>query len=94
MPGRYKQSFIDQLNGRAAGYAEFDYGEDGPSFRFTRYLAFCLSGIMNERDSGWIIDQIMAIQAPAAVEMVDKTMRNLMDEAPRQPRRRAIASGD
>lgn len=92
--GEYKQSFIDQLNGRAAGYAEFDYGEDGPSFRFTRYLAFCLSGIMNERDSGWIIDQIMAIQAPAAVEMVDKTMRNLMDEAPRQPRRRAITSGD
>ena len=45
---------------------------------------------MDERDSGWIIDQIMAIQAPAAVEMVEKTMRNLMDEAPRQPRRRAI----
>ena len=44
----YKQAFIDQFNQRSSGYAEFDYGDDGPSFRFTRYLAFCLSGIMDE----------------------------------------------
>jgi hypothetical protein len=89
----YKQGFIDQFNQRSGGYAEFDYGEDGPSFRFTRYLAFCLSGIMDDKESAWIIDQIMAIQAPEAVKMIEKTMRNLLDEAPRQPRRRAAESG-
>ena len=93
-PASFKQAFIDQLNQRAGGYAEFDYGEDGPSFRFTRYLAFCLSGIMDEKDSAWIIDQIMAIQAPEAVEMIDKTMRNLLEEAPRPVRRRASEGGD
>ena len=93
-PASFKQAFIDQLNQRAGGYAEFDYGEDGPSFRFTRYLAFCLSGIMDEKDSAWIIDQIMAIQAPEAVEMIEKTMRNLLEEAPRPVRRRASEGGD
>ena len=93
-PGNYKQAFIDQLNQRASGYAEFDYGEDGPSFRFTRYLAFCLSEIMDDKDSGWIIDQIMAIQAPEAVEMIEKTLRNLLEETPRPVRRRASEGGD
>lgn len=90
----YKQGFVEQFNQRAGGYAEFDYGDDGPSFRFTRYLAFCLSQIMDEKDSGWIIDQIMGIQAPEAVDMVEKSMRNLLEETPRPTRRRASVSGD
>lgn len=89
-----KQDFVDRFNERAGGYAEFDYGDDGPSFRFLRYLGFCLSGIMDEKDSPWIVDQIMSIQAPEAVDMVEKTMRNLLDEAPRQPRNRGSTSGD
>ena len=90
----YQQAFIDQFNQRSSGYAEFDYGDDGPSFRFTRYLAFCLSGIMDENDICWIIDQIMGIQAPEAVKMIEKTMSNLLDEAPRPARRRASEGGD
>jgi hypothetical protein len=90
----FKQAFIDQLNLRSAGYAEFTYDESGPSFRFLRYLAFCLEQIMDKKDSGWIIDQIMSIQAPAAVEMVAKTLRNLCEEAPRPTRKRASTSGD
>ena len=49
---------------------------------------------MDEKDSPWIVDQIMSIQAPEAVDMVEKTMRNLLDEAPRQPRNRGSTSGD
>ena len=90
----FKQAFIDQLNLRADGYAEFDYGESGPSFKFLRYLAFCLDQIMDKKDSGWIIDQIMSIQAPAAVDMVEKTIRNLVEETPRPTRKRSSTSGD
>jgi hypothetical protein len=90
----FKQAFIDQLNLRAQGYADFDYDEKGPSFRFLRYLAFCLDGIVDAKDSGWIIDQIMSIQAPAAVDMVEKTIGNLLDEEPRKPRRKSATSGD
>jgi hypothetical protein len=90
----HKQSFIGQLNQRADGYADFDYGDDGPSFTFTRYLAYCMDDVMDEKDSGWIIDQMMSIEAPEAVKMVEKTLRGLLETEPRQPRRRAAASGD
>ncbi len=83
-----KQQFIDLLNQRADGYADFDYGEDGPSFNFTRYLGFSMDQVMDERDSGWIIDQMISVQAPEAVEMVEKTLRNLLEAAPRQPDKR------
>lgn len=90
-----KQRFIDQVNQRADGYAEFDYDEAGPSFMFTRYLGYCMNQVMDEQDSRWVVDQIMSIGAPEAVEMVDKTLRNLLDTEPRQPRQRtAVASGD
>ncbi len=89
-----KQQFIDLLNQRADGYADFDYGEEGPSFNFTRYLGYCMNQIMDERDSGWIIDQIISIEAPGAVEMVEKTLRDLLDTAPRQPRNSASSNGD
>jgi hypothetical protein len=89
-----KRRFIDLVNRRAGEYAEFGYGENGPDFAFTRYLAWCMGEVMDEQDSGWIIDQMMSIEAPEAVEMVEKTFRNLLESEPRQPRRRASVSGD
>lgn len=93
-PGEAKQHLIDLINQRADGYADFDYGEDGPSFKFTRYLGYSMKQVMDEQDSGWIVDQMMSIEAPEAVEMLEKTMRDLFETEPRQPRRRASASGD
>ncbi len=90
----HKQLFIDQVNQRGDGYADFDYGEDGPSFNFTRYLGYCMKQVMSEKDSDWIIDQMMSIEAPEAVEMVEKTIRNLLDTEPRQARKRSSSSGD
>jgi len=90
----HKQRFIDNLNQRAGEYAEFNYGADGPEFAFTRYLAFCMREIMDEKDVEWIIDQMMSIEAPAAVEMVEKTMKNLFSAEPAQPRNRKRVSGD
>lgn len=89
-----KRRFIDKLNLRAGEYAEFGYDETGPDFSFTRYLAFCMDEVMSEKDSDWIIDQMMAIEAPEAVEMVEKTFRNLLETEPRPARRRASVSGD
>ena len=90
----HKQHFIDKLNQRAGEYADFNYGLDGPEFAFTRYLAFCMREVMDEKDVEWVIDQMMSIEAPEAVEMVERTMKNLFDAEPRQPRTRKITSGD
>lgn len=93
-PGEAKLHFINLLNQRADGYADFDYGEDGPSFNFTRYLGYCMEQVMDEQDSAWIIDQMMSIAAPEAVQMLEKTMRDLYEAEPRQAPRRAAVSAD
>ena len=90
----HKQHFIDKLNQRAGEYADFNYGSDGPEFAFTRYLAFCMREVMDEKDVEWVIDQMMSIEAPEAVDMVEGTMRNLYEAEPRPTRTRKVTSGD
>jgi len=90
----HKQHFIDSLNQRAGEYADFNYGADGPEFAFTRYLAFCMREVMDEKDVEWVIDQMMSIEAPEAVEMVEKTMKNLFTAEPGRPLTRKRVSGD
>jgi hypothetical protein len=89
-----KQSFIDLLNQRAGEYADFGYDENGPDYGFYRYLAFCIGGVMNDADSGWIIDTMISFEAPEAIKMVEKTLRGLYEQEPKKPRRRAAAGGD
>lgn len=89
-----KLRFIARLNEQADGYADFDYGEDGPSYNFLRYLGYCMDGIASDKDSGWIIDQMITVEAPEAVETIEKTLRNLLEAEPREPRRRSGTSGD
>jgi len=90
----HKQHFIDNLNKRADEYAEFHYGENGPEFAFTRYLGYCMRDVMDDKDVEWIVDQTMSIEAPNAVDMVEKTMKNLLETEPKQPRTRKATSGD
>ena len=90
----HKQCFIDKLNQRAEEYAEFHYDSDGPGFAFTRYLAYCMSEVMGEKDASWVIDQMMSIEAPEAVTMVEKAIRDLFETEPGQPRTRKTVSGD
>lgn len=92
--GECKNRFIERLNQQADGYADFDYGEGGPSFNFLRYLGYCMDGIMDAKDSGWIIDQMITVEAPDAAETIEKTMRNLLETEPRPARRRSGTSGD
>lgn len=89
-----KQAFIDQMNVRFGEYADFGYDENGPDYRFLRFLGYCMDGIADAKDSGWIIDQMITVAAPEAVEMIEKTFRNILETEPRQPRRRTGASGD
>lgn len=89
----HKQHFIDKLNQRAGEYADFNYSSDGPDFAFTRYLAYCMREVMDEKDVEWVIDQMMSIEAPEAVDMVEKAMRDLYETGPKQSHR-ATVSGD
>ncbi len=89
-----KQRFIELLNLRADEYADFGYGEDGPDYGFYRYLAYCIGNVLSEEDAAWVIDPMISFEAPEAIKMVEKTLRDLYETEPRTARRRAGVSGD
>ena len=90
-----QDSFIDLVNEVVNHYAEF--GADGlvvepdasftPSFGFMRYLGSRLAPTLPAKDQHWVLDQVMASEAPEAVEVVQCAMRNLLSTEPRKPRR-------
>ena len=78
-PGEYRQAFIDLLNSEIPDYAEFGYGEEGPSYRFKRYLGEkVLAQVGDEQVNRWIIDQVMEIEAPGATDALCKTLDQLL----------------
>jgi hypothetical protein len=92
--------FVDQFNELQQHYAEFDADTDAPAadgfvpgFAFYRYLGFRLEPGLPAKDRRWVIDQVMAVEAPDAVALVSGAMRELYADAPRE-RRRTRLSGD
>jgi hypothetical protein len=77
--GEHKNAFIEQLNLRAGGYADFDFDDAGGRFAFVRYLAHCINDIVDQKDKSWVVDQITAIEGPEAAELVEKAMQGLLD---------------
>jgi hypothetical protein len=97
----YADSFIDLVNELTQHYAEFGADltapDDGagfhPDFGFVRYLGSRLEPTLPEKDRRWVIDQVMAAEAPEAIAIVQRSMRDLYDAASR-PARRSRLSGD
>lgn len=77
--GENKRIFITQFNQRAGEYAEFEYSGVETSFSFVRYLGYCMTEVVDEKDKTWVIDQIMAIEVPDAVAMLEKAMTGLFE---------------
>jgi hypothetical protein len=101
----HAHAFIDLYNELVDHYAEF--GEDlsapdrdagfAPDFAFVRYLGARLEPVVPEVDRRWVLDQIMAIEAPEAVGIVRRSMRELLDPAAASGSargRRGVLSGD
>lgn len=87
-PGACRRHFIELANQRGADYAEFGYDEkEGPDFGFRRFFGSRLLEIVPEKDHAWVIDQVMEIEAPEAVKMLEGTLVGLL-APPSEPRRR------
>lgn len=94
-PGGHAAVFIDLLNRRMADFAEFDYGDDGPGFAFLRYFGRCIEDALPDADDRrWVLDQVMAVQAPEAIETVERAMRGVLGLDPKPARRREGAAAD
>jgi len=97
----YRDTFIDLVNEVTNHYA--DFGADpradasvvgfAPDFGFVRYLGSRLEPTLPLQDRRWVLDQVMASEAPDAVDVVQRAMHDLLSTEPRA-RRRAALSGD
>jgi hypothetical protein len=80
--GDYRSSFIDMLNRRSAEYAEYEYSADeGPSYSFMQCFGSKVQDVMGDEhhDNKWIIDQIMDIDGPEAIEKASKALIQLFE---------------
>lgn len=97
----YQDSFIDLVNELSPHYAEFgadpaSTGSDEafmPDFAFLRYLGARLEPTLPPKDRHWVLDQVMAIEAPEAVDIVRSAILDLMSTEARKSRRTSM-SGD
>lgn len=96
----YQDSFIDLVNEVTQHYAEFgvDPGTPAgeafnPDFAFLRYLGSRLEPTLPPKDRRWVLDQVMAIEAPEAVDIVRSAILDLLSTEPRKSRRTSM-SGD
>lgn len=97
----YQDSFIDLVNELSLHYAEFGaelgskQADDSfaPDFAFLRYLGSRLEPTLPAKDRHWVLDQVMAIEAPEAVDIVRSAMLDLLSTEPRKARRTSM-SGD
>jgi hypothetical protein len=88
-------SFIDLVNELAGHYAEFGAdpaaaarnGSFEPDFAFMRYLGHRLEPALPIKDRRWVQDQVIAVQAPEAVAMLQRALADLFDPPARRPRR-------
>ncbi|UCG97663.1 MAG: hypothetical protein JSW31_00485 [Burkholderiales bacterium] len=77
-----RSRFLDTFNERADAYAECSFAEDsGPGFDFVRLCSHLLLDVMTEQDRAWLIDQIMSIEAPEAVDRLRQVIDNLVRTA-------------
>jgi hypothetical protein len=89
----HRAQFIDLFNALSDDYATFGHGPEGPDFAFVRYLGSRITALMVAKDRTWALDQIMAIEAPEAVAMLESAMQGVLSTEPR-PKRRERLSGD
>lgn len=99
----HSDTFVDLVNEVVGHYAEFGGDSEPPAdaqgcfhpdFAFVRYLGTRLEPTLPEKDRRWVLDQVMAVETPEALGIVQRSMRGLLDPpAPRRPRRTAL-SGD
>ncbi len=91
--GAHKSAFIELLNLRADEYSKFDYEKDADNFSFLRCLGLCMQDVVGDRDKTWVVDQVMASEAPEAIATLERGMSGLLGLEPKR-RRGGTGAGD
>ncbi len=76
--GDYTGAFIATLNQRLADYTEFDFENFQPSYAMLRYLGDKMAEAMTGTDSKWVVEQVIDIEAPDAVDRIKKLVHEVL----------------
>ena len=75
----YRDAFIALLNERQNDYAGLSFEDGEPGFDFLRYLGNRVLHVLGEDQTNrWVLDQIVAVEAPAIAEKVTASVFNLL----------------
>jgi hypothetical protein len=78
----YRGDYIDTLNQRISEYSECQFDDMKPGFEMLRGFARRVQNLMGEDQTNrWVIDQIMALDAPNAVIELKTALDNLFGSA-------------
>ncbi|MDX1431344.1 MAG: hypothetical protein R3286_02730 [Gammaproteobacteria bacterium] len=78
----YRDAFIALLNERAADYASLSFGDGRPGFDFLRYLGNRVLHVLGEDQTNrWVVDQVIALDAPELAEKFTKSVLNLLADS-------------
>ena len=78
-PRNYRDAFVALLNERLGDYATLSFSDGEPGFDFLRYLGVKVLGVLGEDQTNrWVLDQIVAIEAPEVAEKMRKSVFNLL----------------
>jgi hypothetical protein len=81
-PGEYRKPFIEAMNARFADYAGFDYKDGAPTYACLRYFATRVSDAMAEGDNKWVVEQMMDVEAPEMVRLVQQLVEQTVELKP------------
>lgn len=90
----HKADFIARLNLRSEDYATFDYEKGADNFSFVRQIGQFMQEAVGEHNKRWVTDQIMASEAPEAIDTLEKAMSGLLELEPKKRAARGGTSGD
>lgn len=77
-PQDYKSGFIDNMNERLNDFAEYAFGDGGPSYSFDHYLGKRVQKLMGvDQTNKWSMDQAMEIDAPETYKRIRKAVDDL-----------------
>lgn len=77
----YQAIFLEKLNQRMDGYAEFALVDGAPSYPMLRYFGTLAEAVIGGQDNKWVIEQVMEVEAPPLIRQVRTGMEKLLPQS-------------
>lgn len=78
-PRNYRDRFIALLNERLSDYATLTFKDGEPGFDALRYLGNKVLAVLgSDQTNRWVIDQVVALDAPEVAEKISKSVVSLL----------------